>query len=149
MDKSKSLTMKFTPRKLILTTSLMVLATSLMATDSIATTAPESQPQISACPGEFFAVKIHEDAKQCQPFDTELPASMVYFIGDTPDAIVAYYLALMPDLSLKGDHNGRVLLVNQAQNIRVVVSPDGEGAQVDVLVMASQAPESLAELNND
>lgn len=149
MDKSKSLTMKFTPRKLILTTGLMVLATSLMATDSIATTAPELQPQTSACPAEFFGVKIHEDAKQCQPFDTELPASMVYFIGDTPDAIVAYYLALMPGLSLKGDHNGRVLLVNQAQNIRVVVSPDGEGAQVDVLVIASPPPESLAELHND
>ena len=93
--------MKFTPRKLILVTSLMVMASSLMATDSLATTAPQSQPQITSCPTEFFVVKIHEDARQCQPFDTEMPASMVYFIGDTPDAIVAYYLALMPDLSLK------------------------------------------------
>ena len=59
--------MKFTPRKLILVTSLMVMASSLMATDSLATTAPQSQPQITSCPTEFFVVKIHEDARQCQP----------------------------------------------------------------------------------
>ena len=149
MYKSKRQTMKFTPRKLILVTSLMVMASSLVATDSMATTAPESQPQISSCPTEFFAVKIHGDARQCQPFDTEMPASMVYFIGDTPDAIVAYYLALMPDLSLKGEHNERVLLVNDAQNVRVVVSPDGDGAQVDILVLGAETPAPLASLTND
>ena len=149
MYKSKRQTMKFTPRKLILVTSLMVMASSLMATDSLATTAPQSQPQITSCPTEFFVVKIHEDARQCQPFDTEMPASMVYFIGDTPDAIVAYYLALMPDLSLKGEHNERVLLVNDAQNVRVVVSPDGDGAQVDILVLGSEPPAPLASLTND
>ncbi len=141
--------MKFTPRKLILVTSLMVMASSLMATDSMATTPPESQPEISSCPAAFFAVKVHEDAKQCQPFDTDMPASMVYFIADTPDAIVAYYLALMPDLSLKGEHNQRVLLVNDAQNVRVVVSPDGEGAQVDILVLGKETPAPIASLSND
>ncbi|GGF73685.1 hypothetical protein [Alteromonas lipolytica] len=141
--------MKFTPRKLILVTSLMVMASSFMATDSLATTAPVSQPQISTCPDDFFTVKIHEDAKQCQPFDTELPASLIYFIGQTPDAIVAYYLALMPDLSLKGEHNKRVLLVNTAQNVRVVVSPDGEGAQVDILVLPTKASDSLADITSE
>lgn len=135
MDSFKRHAMKFTPRKLILTTGLMVLANALLATESAATTAPESQPTISSCPAEFFAVKVHEDAKQCQPFDTDMPASMVYFIGQTPDAIVAFYLALMPELSLKSSHNERVLMVNDKQNVRVVVSPDGEGAQVDILVL--------------
>lgn len=141
--------MKLTPRKLILVTSLMVMASSFMAADSVATTAPESQPAISSCPADFFKVKVHEEAKQCQPFDTEIPASMVYFIGDTPDAIVAYYLALMPELSLKGEHNRRVLLLNDTQNIRVVVSPDGEGAQVDILVLETKEPVPLANLLQD
>lgn len=147
METYKRHTMKFTPRKLILTTGLIVLANSFVATESAATTAPETQPEITSCPADFFAVKVHEDAKQCQPFDTELPASMVYFIGQTPDAIVAYYLALMPELSLKSSYNERVLMVNDKQNVRVVVSPDGEGAQVDILVLPAEQT-NLANLDS-
>ena len=148
MDKSTRHIMKFTPRKLILTTGLMVLATSFMATESGATIPAETQPVISACPDEFFTVKVHEEAKQCQPFDTEMPASMVYFISQSPDAIVAYYLALMPELSLKSSHNERVLLLNDKQNVRVVVSPDGEGAQVDILVLDTTQVSALADISN-
>lgn len=113
-----------------------------------ATSAPEMQPQITSCPTQFHSVSIHENARQCQPFDAELPASLVYFVADTPDAIVAYYLALMPELGLKGEFNQRILLLNTQQNVRVVVSPDGEGAQVDILVLPEPASQ-LASFESD
>jgi hypothetical protein len=110
--------------------SMMTLSMSAQATS-----APESQPKITSCPKSFYAVKIHEEARQCQRFDANMPASMVYFVNDSTDALVAFYLALMPNLHLKGEHNARILLSNDAGDVRVVVSPDGEGAQIDILVV--------------
>ena len=122
--------------------------TGLLAISSAnATTPPEMQPDITSCPTAFFAVSIHKDAKQCQRFDTDMPASLVYFVADTPQSLVAYYLELMPDLSLKGTFNQRVLLVNTQQDVRVVVSPDGDGAQVDILVL-NTADDALTSLTS-
>lgn len=107
----------------------------LSASTVAATTAPLSQPEITRCPSTFHQVPIPKKAKQCQSFDAELPASLIYFIADSPDAIVANYLAELPELALKSHYNDRVLMVSEQQNVRIVVSPDGEGTQVDILVL--------------
>ncbi|MDC8832552.1 hypothetical protein [Alteromonas gilva] len=113
----------------------MSIATSLHAQ---ATTAPTMQPKMSTCPGQFHDVVVHEAAKQCQHFDIELPASLVYFVSTSPAALVSYYLTQMPELSRQDTPNERVLLLNPKQNVRIVVSPDDNGAQVDILVLSKQ-----------
>ncbi|NVK57673.1 MAG: hypothetical protein HWE26_18880 [Alteromonadaceae bacterium] len=117
----------------------IVLAGIIVAIPSLsqATTAPEMQPEISQCPEQFHNVTIHKAAKLCQPFDVELPASLIYFVAVSPEAMINYYLTLMPELSRQSEHNQRVLLLDNTQNIRVVVSPDDNGAQVDILVLAN------------
>ena len=118
-------------------TAIYALAAVVMSAHANETPKSESsQPETSACPSEFYDVPMPKNAKQCQPFDADFPASMVFFIAASPDKIVANYLAEMPELALKGNHNNRVLMVNSKQNIRIIVSPDGEGAQVDILVLA-------------
>jgi hypothetical protein len=103
---------------------------------AIATSALSTQPQITTCPATFHQVVIHNEARQCQRFDTQLPASLIYFVAATPDAMLAYYLTTMPELDIKAKIHDRVLLVSTDESVRIVVSADGKGAQIDILVTA-------------
>lgn len=127
----------------------MKLLISLTAALSIAyNTAVEAEstpggPNATTCPEQFHGVKLHQDATQCQRFDTDFPVSLVYFVNDTPNSLVAFYLAHYPDLSAKKPINHRTLLVSKDGQRRVIVSPDNKGAQVDVLLMQDQKPPSI------
>lgn len=93
-----------------------------------------SGPKTMPCPANFHSVSIPDDARQCQLFDTELPATMVYFTPHDKASVIAYYQAAIAGLQERSTFNERTLLSAKGESIRIVVSPDGEGTQVDILV---------------
>lgn len=96
-----------------------------------------NSPNISDCPTQFHSVSIHQDAKLCQIFDDKLPASMVYHVAISPTEAIAFYLdnsALLKRSTVRE----RTFLSNENNNYRVVVSPDGTGSQIDILVVSTK-----------
>lgn len=89
---------------------------------------------ITKCPSEFNQIKIPLDGKLCQIFAADYPASMVMFIPKSPDVVIARYLAEHLELNETKRANSRVLLQSKDKNTTVIVSADGQGSQVDILV---------------
>lgn len=94
-------------------------------------------PSLSSCPLAFHNVPLTQDAKQCQLFEDDFPASMIYHDTRTPESLIAYYQATNPTFSVHSAFNKRTLLIDQSENLRVVISPDGKGSQIDILVIAN------------
>lgn len=117
-----------------LTTALALLSTSISAADAA------SMPDVSACSDAFHQIPLPDTASQCQLFDDELPASMVFFSAQSMADVIAYYKQSLPTLQQQEPVNDRVLLTSENRDIRIVVSPDPNGTQVDILV--SRAPTS-------
>lgn len=107
---------------------------SVEATLSRADTA---KPRIASCPSEFQQVKIAQDARQCQAFDEPLTSVMVYHSPAAPEAMVNLYQTAHPALKTHVPVNGRTLLSSSDKTIRVIVSPDKTGSQVDILVTSN------------
>ena len=107
---------------------------SVEATPSRADTA---KPRIASCPSEFQQVKIAQDARQCQAFDEPLTSVMVYHSPAAPEAMVNLYQTAHPALKTHVPVNGRTLLSSSDKTIRVIVSPDKTGSQVDILVTSN------------
>ena len=107
---------------------------SVEATLSRADTA---KPRIASCPSEFQQVKIAQDARQCQAFDEPLTSVMVYHSPAAPEAMVNLYQTAHPALKTHVPVNGRTLLSSSDKTVRVIVSPDKTGSQVDILVTSN------------
>lgn len=92
-------------------------------------------PKTANCPDDFYSVAMPDGASQCQRFDGEMPASLVYHTSANTQSVLQWYQESMPELAVVSRFNGRVVLSAHNNNIRVVVSPDNRGAQVDLLVI--------------
>ena len=95
------------------------------------------KPSIVSCPSEFQQVKIAQDARQCHAFDEPLTSVIVYHSPAAPEAMVNLYQAAHPALKTHTPVNGRTLLSSQDKTVRVIVSPDKTGSQVDILVTSN------------
>lgn len=93
-----------------------------------------SQPTIVSCPAEFQQVKISNDARQCQAFEKDTSAVMVYHSPRTPREVLGVYETAHPSLKPHSPVRGRTLLSSEDKTIRVIISPDNAGSQVDILV---------------
>lgn len=113
----------------ILATAALLAATTLVAKPS------HAAPVITKCPEQFHTVALPADARQCQQFDAGMPASMVYFVAKPATDIIQYYAESFPQLKVNAPVNERTLL--SAGEMRIVVSPDGNGSQVDILITPS------------
>lgn len=103
------------------------------------TSGTASSPNISSCPSAFHQVVIANNATQCQAFNEGLPASLVYFTTSSAGETIRYYQDNIPKAHVHTPINSRVLIVSSDNAYRVVVSPDNNGAQVDILVMKDPA----------
>lgn len=91
------------------------------------------KPDTSTCPNEFHSLAIHSEAKLCQIFDSTTPSSMVYHVKEIPSDAIAFFLENQT-LSLSSSENKRTLIMNSTKTHRIIISPDGNGSQVDILI---------------
>jgi len=94
-------------------------------------------PNLSTCPKDFHSIEIHHDAKLCQIFDEGLPATLVYHIKMTPAQAETHFVQI-DNLSKRSTVRGRTLLSDDEDSKRVIISPDGEGSQIDILVIKAK-----------
>ena len=118
-------------------TTVIAETMAIESSDAESTAAAPSsltQPETVSCPSAFHAVTITDDATQCQQFETQVPAAMVYHTKQQPSDVVAFYRANMSTLTVHAPVNQRTLLTSDNNRTRIVISPDNTGAQVDILV---------------
>ncbi|WP_420933751.1 hypothetical protein ACOJR9_15120 [Alteromonas sp. A081] len=94
------------------------------------------KPNTTPCPNEFHSIVLSSDATQCQQFESETPAAMVYHTALTPSQVVSFYKERFPLFKTHPAINQRTLITSKERNTKIVVSPDNAGAQVDILVAA-------------
>ena len=96
-------------------------------------------PNISTCPNHFHTFPLPANAKQCQRFDADLPATLVFHASDTNDKLIEHYVSAYPGLEKISTIQGRTLLTADNNNIRVVISPDSQGSQVDIMMIETSS----------
>jgi hypothetical protein len=89
-----------------------------------------------ACPENFNQVSIPANGKMCQIFAADFPASMILFIPQTPEEVVQYYLASSNNFVKPKKIKQRTMLKSADNNTTLIISKDGGGTQVDILVKA-------------
>lgn len=97
----------------------------------------KTTPSTVSCPSDFKQVKISDDARQCQAFDESMTAVMIYHSPVSPSEMLSFYQAAHPSLKAHSPISGRTLLTSENKALRVIISPDKTGSQVDILVTSN------------
>ncbi len=109
-----------------------MIAATLLCTASLSVAAA---PDTSACPADFHTLTMPDDAKQCQVFDSGLPATLVFYSATPQQTLIDYYTAQYPGMQVAATVQGRTLLTAANNSVRVIISPDHEGSQVDMMIV--------------
>lgn len=126
--------------KLATTVCVAMASVSLLA--NAETLAPQTPTNASAnspvtsqsCPAEFYKVKLPVNGKFCQVFAADLPASMIFFVPQEPSDVVQHYIIQSEVFSIARQVKNRYMLQSADKNTTLIISSDGTGTQVDVLV---------------
>ena len=87
-----------------------------------------------SCPEDFNKVSIPVNGKLCQIFAADFPASMILFIPQSPEEVIKYYLASSASFIEPKKIKQRTMLKSADNNTTLIISKDGGGTQVDILV---------------
>lgn len=87
-----------------------------------------------ACPPEFYAVPVYPQSKLCLPFADSLPASMSYHALADTKSVEDYYITALGSANQSQQMKGRLVLSFADGQQTIIISPDGSGSQVDILV---------------
>ena len=90
--------------------------------------------ETQACPKQFFDLQLPENGKLCQLFDKELPASMIFFVPQSPSKVAEFFTQTSNLFENSTQIKSRLVLQSNDKNITLIVSEDGKGSQVDVLI---------------
>ncbi|GGD50515.1 hypothetical protein [Lacimicrobium alkaliphilum] len=90
----------------------------------------------SECPEHFRTIPLTGDARFCQQFDDKLPATLSFHSVVTPDAALNFYLEQFSNVQQTAS-KGRQVLQAPGGDWVLVISADGEGSQIDILVKKS------------
>ncbi|MGQ8365290.1 hypothetical protein [Glaciecola sp. 1036] len=112
---------------------LLLIALIFIAAKVCAQEAKMPEVETAHCPSVFNAVNIPQDGKLCQVFAADYPASMIFFVPKTPEEVVSYY---QQNESFKNatQVKDRFMLQSEDKNTTLIISKDGGGTQVDILV---------------
>ncbi|MFT4655240.1 MAG: hypothetical protein ACJA0G_001252 [Kangiellaceae bacterium] len=86
------------------------------------------------CPDYFYQIKLPNNGKLCQVFAAELPASMIFFVPQPPSEVIEFYQQHNPTFSTTKQVKDRFLMQTTDKNTTLIISSDGQGTQVDILV---------------
>lgn len=116
-------------QQLILGVSICALLQSAAAED-----ASDDALAHQACPQAFHSVPIFPQSSLCLSFDDDLPASMTYHARADMQAVENFYTEQLGDANDSQQVKGRRLLTYADGMHTIVISDDGSGSQVDILV---------------
>lgn len=119
------------------TLSDKILLSILLSCVMLASTAVANNNDIQTqeCPKSFYTVKLPNNGKLCQVFATELPASMIFFVPQAPSEVLKFFKQGSSEFSTTTQLKQRYMLKSNDKTTTLIISADGKGTQVDVLVI--------------
>ena len=99
--------------------------------------ASEPETRSATCPDDFFTLPLYPNAKFCQLFADEQPASMSYFAVSDQQTTKAFYLEQLGQAEDEKILKGRIVLQYANGQKVVVISKDGQGSQIDILIKSA------------
>lgn len=95
-----------------------------------------SQSIVAApCPETFYSLPLPEKASTCHQFNDTLPASLSFHSKHSMEEVKQFYQGTNLVFQSSQKHLGRYVIKGEDDQYRIVISKDGNGAQVDLLVM--------------
>ncbi|MDT0596004.1 hypothetical protein [Glaciecola petra] len=94
------------------------------------------QIEAQACPESFYDISLPSGGKLCQVFAADFPASMIFFVPTSPEEVVNFYKNDSTQFTNSKQVKDRFMLQTSDKNTTLIISADGEGSQVDVLIKA-------------
>jgi hypothetical protein len=89
------------------------------------------------CPTDFYTLPLYPNAKFCQLFAEQLPASMSYFATSDQQTAKAFYLEQLGQAEDEKMLKGRIVLQYSEGQKVVIISKDGQGSQIDILIKSA------------
>jgi hypothetical protein len=125
--------------KLIYKVSMLLAMSSsvLLQAQEIQSQTGKTEMRVQSCPQEFYTLPIYPDAKLCQLFAGELPASMSYFAVSDQQTARAFYVEQLGQAEDEKILHGRIVLQYSNGQKVLVISKDGRGSQIDILIKSA------------
>lgn len=92
------------------------------------------QIEAQDCPESFYDISLPSGGKLCQVFAADFPASMIFFVPTPPEEVINFYQNDSSLFTSSKQVKDRFMLQTSDKNTTLIISADGEGSQVDVLV---------------
>lgn len=92
--------------------------------------------QAQDCPDSFYDISLPSGGKLCQVFAADFPASMIFFVPSPPDQVINFYTNDASIFTSSKQVKDRFMLQSSDKNTTLIISADGDGSQVDVLIKA-------------
>ncbi len=115
----------------------MLLATTSKGSLQAEELQTENKVSVQTCPEDFYTIPLYPNAKFCQLFAEELPASMTYFAISDQQTAKAFYLEKLGQAEDEKMLKGRIVLQYSNGQKVVVISKDGQGSQIDILIKST------------
>jgi hypothetical protein len=96
-----------------------------------------SDSRSPTCPADFFTLPLYPNAKFCQLFAPGLPASMSYFASSDQQSAKEFYINELGQAEQEKILNGRIVLQYSNGQKVLVISKDGQGSQIDILIKSA------------
>jgi hypothetical protein len=126
---------------LLLFATLATSAIDAVADDDAIAIENASEPSLTMpnepCPAAFFQLPLHPQARLCQVFADQLPASLTYHADTDQQSAIAFYQQQLGQAESESNLKGRIVLQYKSTAQTIIISEDGSGSQIDILVKAS------------
>ncbi|MBT0585232.1 hypothetical protein [Alteromonas oceanisediminis] len=108
----------------------------LLTTVALAFSVHSAPVAISACPTTFESLPLPEGATLCREFSPsaeQTGRSLSFYVPMSPQSTVEYFQR--HSLRIHSSVNQHTLMMAQQDDLRVAISTDRQGSQIDILVL--------------